>query len=269
MVVRQGVVVIKLGGSVVTDKEASRSAPRTNVIRSLAGQIKSVYKSSKWKIILVHGAGSFGHPLAKKYNLQHGMRTPKQKVGFCLTDQKMLRLNSIIMSNLLKCSIPAVSLPPRAFVCQSGGKLKILNHELIRFYLEHDQVPVLFGDVVLDDKWGCFILSGDIIVSYLARKLKASKVVFLSDVDGIYEKDPKVDRKASKIDLINGDNLEKVLDGIAQKNPTDVTGEMRGKILAIKKNLKRVEVIITSGLLDGNLTSALRNQRIGTRLFFR
>ena len=54
-------------------------------------------------------------------------------------------------------------------------------------------MPVLYGDVVLDveDKIKMAVLSGDQIVKYLAENLKPKKVVLGSDVDGIYNKDPK------------------------------------------------------------------------------
>ena len=56
--------IIKIGGSVITDK-AKQNSFKKDVIDNLAKQISK----SKKEIILVHGAGSYGHILAKKYNL--------------------------------------------------------------------------------------------------------------------------------------------------------------------------------------------------------
>lgn len=261
-------IVIKLGGSVITDKEKSQPTLRTAVIKDLARQIKTIYKSGKIKLILVHGAGSFGHPIAKKHELHKGMITIKQKLGFCLTDHKMLELNSIIMANLLKQAVPAVSIPPRAFIIQSESFLQKFDYSLTDRYLRHNQIPVLFGDVVLDDKWGCSIISGDTIVTYLAQKLRASKVIFLSDVDGIYDADPKKNPQAKLISKINNKNFKEILRGFTANNPDDVTGEMQGKVMAIRSNLKGILVIIANGLKPGNLLSASVQGKVGTKLQF-
>jgi isopentenyl phosphate kinase len=59
--------IIKIGGSVITNK-AIQDSFKKDVLDNLAQQIKK----SKKDIIIVHGAGSFGHILAKKYNLNQG-----------------------------------------------------------------------------------------------------------------------------------------------------------------------------------------------------
>lgn len=265
---KQVLVIIKLGGSVITNKAETKPSPRISVINSLVQQIAKLYKSSQHAIILVHGAGSFGHPLAKKYELHKGMKTTEQKVGFGLTTQSMLALNALLMESILRRGVPAVSIPPHTLAMQSEGKLKNFNWQIIGEYLVSNQVPVLFGDGVLDDKWGCSILSGDTIASYLAQRLKAKKVIFLSDVDGIFDIDPKKNRSAKLISEITNRNLREVLKGIEQNNPHDVSGEMRGKILAIKKHLTGVEVNIANGLKSGILTGIMQNKKVGTRLLF-
>lgn len=262
-------IIIKLGGSVITDKERDTPTPRITVVKDIAKQIKTLYGSGKYRLILVHGAGSFGHPLAKKYQLHKGMITPKQKLGFALTDQKTLKLNSIILSHLLRYAIPAVSLPPRSFVIQSQGKLKQFDYFLIQFYIGQNQVPLLFGDVVVDDKWGCSILSGDTIVAYLGQKLNADKVVFLSDVGGVYDADPKTNPKARLIKQINDKNLNQVLRGLTTSARADVTGEMTGKIDSIKRDLKKSTIWIINGLESDNLIRAVAGVAVGTKIYFR
>lgn len=260
-------IIIKLGGSVITDKNKTVPTLRTAAIKELSKEIRDLYKSGFYQIILVHGAGSFGHPLAKKYSLHLGMETEKQKYGFCLTDQKMLELNSSIMNYLLQFHVPAVSLSPRSFIQQSAGKLKDFNYQLIQSYLKQSHMPVLFGDVVLDDKWGCSIISGDTIIPYLAQKLKASQVIFLSDVDGIFDSDPKKNPKAKLISEVNNTNFKQVFKGLSLSGRDDVTGEMQGKIMNIKENLSGIGVSIVNGLKTGTLLKALNQQQVGTRIY--
>ncbi len=263
---RKKLLIVKLGGSVVTFKDSSKPKARINVINRLTQEIKEVLDKKEYGLILVHGAGSFGHPLAKKYNLSKGMKTQDQKLGFGLTTQKMIDLNSIIVSSLLKNGVPAVGLPPRAFITQSSGKLISFDHSQIKSFVEQNIVPVIFGDAVLDEQWNCSIISGDTIIPYLAKKLKTDKVIFLSDVDGIFDSDPKKNHKAKLIKEINNKNFKEILNGLTATARDDVTGEMKGKIKALQQSLKGLPVWIVNGLKEQTLQKAVKQVSIGTRL---
>lgn len=264
-----------MGGSVVTDKDSSTPKTRLNVIKQLARDIAVIHKQDKYRIILVHGAGSFGHPIVKKYQLHKGMSNDVQKLAYSQTLQNMLRLNGVIMQSLVGNSVPAVSMPPHSFVTQNKGRFTKCNTNLIEMCLNNNQVPVLFGDAVLDTKLGCSILSGDVIISYLAKRLNAKTVVFLSDVDGVFDSDPKANLKAKLIPLINNRNFQNVFKSLKENNYSnrraDVTGEIYGKILSIKRDLKGIQVFILNGLIPKNLTRLLRNKNEtrSTRLYFK
>lgn len=263
--------VIKLGGSVITYKDNPTPLVRKDTLFTLSQEIKDLTQKG-YKLILAHGAGSFGHPLAKKYGLHKGMETEEQKLGYGLTIRSMLELNSLITDRLLKLGVPAVGLPPHAFAYQIGDKLQEFDPGLIRKFLDQGFVPVLFGDVVLDEERGCSILSGDVIVPYLAGVLGAKRVVFLSDVDGVFSSDPKLNTQARRIPTVTNENLDIVLQTFVSSGggnkSADVTGEMEGKILAIKRNLAGIEVIITSGFSRGNLVRSVQGKNVGTKIFF-
>lgn len=262
-------LLIKLGGSVITYKDSPTPKPRIDVIKRLVGEIKDIISWGNYKIILVHGAGSFAHGLVRKYNLQKGMKTQKQKRAFDLVADSMLKLNGIVMDYLFRTKISAVSIPPHTFITQSAGKITNFELNVIKKYLEGSQIPVLFGDVVLDKKWGCSVISGDKVVCFLAKKFKAQKVIFLSDVDGIYTSDPKKNPKAKLISEINNSNISKLLAGLSPSGRDDVTGEMLGKIQEIRKNLKGIPVLIADGLKPGALLRAVlasTQAQAGTKL---
>ena len=61
--------VIKLGGSVITDKSMQNTFNEEVTFR-----LVSEIKDSQKQVIVVHGAGSFGHILAKKYDLHKGYK---------------------------------------------------------------------------------------------------------------------------------------------------------------------------------------------------
>ncbi len=263
-------VIIKLGGSVITYKESRTPKVRLSVIRRLAKEIAQIVRTGKHRIVLVHGGGSFGHPNVKKFNLHRGMKTAKQKLAYAQTLQNMLDLNKFVVKSLISRAVLAVSIVPHSFAEQEQGELKSFSVTIIKNALNQGFVPVLFGDGVLDTKWGCSVLSGDTIVSYLARKLKAEKVIFLSDVGGIFEQDPKFNPRAKLIPEVNNRNFKKVLKILASSGTSkiNVTGEMYGKMVAIKRELRKKSIYIIDGLKDGVLTRVLAGKKIGTKIHF-
>lgn len=261
-------VIIKLGGSVITNKDASHPTPRLKTIANLAKEVGKLYRSNQYQIILVQGNGSFGHPQSKKHRLHLGMQTPEQKLAFCQVANMVVELNSLLIKALLAEKVPAVSLLPRSFVKTFAGSMKGFDYSLAQSYLAQNQVPVLAGDAVLDQDWNCFILSGDTVISYLAKELKANKVIFLSDVNGVYTSNPKKNPQARLIPLITNRNFKEVLVGLTPSGRDDISGEMKGKVLELRKHLKGVEVLITNGLSDGSLLKAVGQYPSGTKLRF-
>ncbi|MFA5932535.1 MAG: isopentenyl phosphate kinase [Microgenomates group bacterium] len=261
--------IIKLGGSVITYKDSSIPKIRTSVINRLAKEIKHIKDEINCRVIIVHGVGSFGHPAAKKYNLSKGMTTKEEKYGYCLMEAQDLELNSKILSAFIKFKIPAIGFSPHSFITTSNKNFSGFDTSIIEGYLHQDIVPVLHGDAVLDKKLGCSILSGDISVSFLAKKLKADKIIFVSDVDGIFDIDPKKNPNAKLIPLINNKNLNEVLLGLTPNNKDDVTGEMKGKVLEIQKYLSNIPVLVVNGYKPKTLIKAVSGEAIGTQLLFR
>ncbi|TSC89432.1 MAG: Amino acid kinase [Microgenomates group bacterium Gr01-1014_5] len=263
-------VIIKLGGSVITYKKSKTPKARLSVIRLLTKEIAQIVRTGKYRIVLVHGGGSFGHPNVKKFNLHKGMKTAKQKLAYAQTLQNMLDLNEFVIKSLTSRAVPAVSIVPHSFAEQEQGEFKSFSVAIINNALNQGLVPILFGDGVLDTKWGCSVLSGDTIVSYLARKLKAEKVVFLSDVDGIFEQDPKSNPRAKLIPEVNNRNFKKVLKILASQGASkiNVTGEMYGKMVAVKRELRKKSIYIVDGLKQEVLTGVLAGKKIGTKIHF-
>lgn len=261
-------IVIKLGGSVITYKDSPKPKARISVIKHLSIEIRKLIDKD-FNIILIHGGGSFAHRLVKKYGLHYGMKTDKEKLIFGVVTNSMLKLNIIVMDWLFRAKLKAVSLSPHTFITQNKGKLLEFDLRMIKKYLSNNQVPVFFGDIIIDKSWGCSILSGDTIVCYLSKELKADKVIFLSDVDGIYDSDPKKNLQAKLIPKVNDSNINLILKGLTSTGRIDVTGEMKGKLLKVKKNLKNIPVFMTNGLKSGSMMGILNGDRVGTTLLLK
>ncbi|TSC64160.1 MAG: Uncharacterized protein G01um101493_208, partial [Microgenomates group bacterium Gr01-1014_93] len=87
-------------------------------------------------------------------------------------------------------------------------------------------------------------------------------------VDGIFTDDPRKNPRAKLVKTIGNKNLQRILSSIKSTGRDDVTGEMKGKILSIQKNLRRKEIIISNGLKPGTLLKALGQNPVGTILQF-
>ncbi len=243
--------VIKLGGSVITDK-TKECTFKQKIMDKISEQI---HKSDK-EMIIIHGAGSFGHILAKKYDLNKGYKRLEQIKGFSETHEKVQTLNSLVLKSLQKKGIPAVSISPHSTVKLDNHKLEKINFQIFEEYIKQKFTPVTFGDVVLDKTLGFSICSGDLLIQALAKHFKAEKVIFVMDEDGIYTSNPKKDKKAKLIEKTTIKDLENLA-----TNPdthADVTGGMQGKIQNIKKITEQgIETVLVNGNKEDRLYHTL------------
>ena len=245
--------VVKLGGSVITDK-SKKYFFRKGVTDKLSLEIKKANKD----IILVHGAGSFGHILAKEYNLNQGYKNDKQLQGFSLTHAMVQKLNSLVLSSLHDNGIAAISIPPHAILKLDDHKPVKMDYNVFRNYLDKGFTPVTFGDVVLDEKLGFSICSGDLLLQMLAEHFKPEKVIFALDEDGLYTSNPKIDKNAELIEKSTIDELKNLT--TTSNRYADVTKGMEGKIETIK-NIADLGIDIV--LLNGNIDNRLFDTLIG------
>ena len=106
-------VILKIGGSAITDKTGELAA-KTEIINRLAEEIK---RADLDNLIIVHGGGSFGHPTAAKYGIKDGYKEdPTQKLGFAETHHVMTVLNGLVMDALIWHEIPAISIAPSSCI---------------------------------------------------------------------------------------------------------------------------------------------------------
>lgn len=218
--------VLKIGGSVITDKNGELSA-RTEIINRLAEEIK---RAKLEELIIVHGGGSFGHPVAKKYGIKEGLKQENQKTGFAETHHVMTVLNGLFMDALIWHNFPSVSIAPSSCIVTKDGRINLFEETIIRSLLKMGISPVLYGDAILDSNLGFTIISGDQIVSYLARKFEAKKIVIGVDVDGLFDSDPKKTKNPSLYEHLTLKELESKKSSIGASNSSDITGGMLGKI---------------------------------------
>jgi isopentenyl phosphate kinase len=251
--------ILKIGGSVITDKNGELAA-RTEAINRLAEETQ---KASLKNLIIVHGGGSFGHPTAKKYGIKEGLKEDAQKMGFAETHHVMTVLNGLVMDALVWHSIPAFSVTPSCCVVTENGRIKFFEDAVLKMLLKMGFVPVLYGDATLDEKLGFTVLSGDQIVSFLARKFDAGKIVIGVDTDGLYDADPKVAKNAKLYVHLTLSELEKVKGKLGGSTAADVTGGMVGKIAELVPAVEQgIPVVIVNAAKPNRVYKALMGEAV-------
>ncbi len=254
-------LILKLGGSVVTHKDQEYRAHMENIVRLSL----EIAEANQFPLIIVHGGGSFGHPHAKKHDIANGLKPEPQLIGFSETHQAMIQLNKIIVDSLLEAGVPAFSLSASSMLRTDGKRLNDFDPEIVNHFIESGMVPVLFGDAVLDSKQGIAILSGDQLIAKLAATFNARNVVFGSDVDGIFTDNPKLNPEAELIEELSISNIEA---NVGDTTHTDVTGGMLGKLSEAAEIVKgSSEVLMINAFTQGRVKSALLGEKvIGTKL---
>ncbi len=245
--------LVKLGGSVITDKARPLSF-REDVVRRLVSELKPFSP-----LIIVHGAGSFGHVYAKEYGLADGFKSSEQLEGFARVQRDVRDLNMRIMNILIENGINAVSLPPFASCENSDGRLKSLDTAPFHRTVDMGLSPVTFGDAVFDDKIGFSICSGDYLMEALAEEFRPEKTIFLSDVDGIYDRNP-AETGAELLPVIS--SSDSVSAGKSRDGVSDVTGGMAGKLASMVKIAPFSEVWMINGLVPGRLANLLNGETV-------
>lgn len=247
-------IILKIGGSAITDKTGDLAA-KTEIINRLAEEVK---RADLDNLIIVHGGGSFGHPTAAQYGIKDGYKEPTQKLGFAETHHIMTVLNGLVMDALIMHEVPAVSMAPSCCIITEDGKIKIFDDSVMKSMMKMGFTPVMYGDVVLDDKLGFTVLSGDQLVAYLAIKYKAEKIVMGVDTDGLYDADPKTNPNAKPYKRLNLAELKKIQANIGKAQGTDVTGGMANKIAELIPAIEAgVHVTITGATKAQSIMRAL------------
>ncbi|HOI12926.1 MAG TPA: isopentenyl phosphate kinase [Methanoculleus sp.] len=209
-------VVLKLGGSVITDKSGECAIDHARLHE--VAEILAAHRETA--LVLVHGAGSCGHPEARRYRINDGL-TAENVSGVYETHAAVSSLNAAVVDALRDAGVEAIGIHPLDLALAEDGRLVSFETRHIAEMTEHGIVPVLHGDVVMDCLRGSCIVSGDQLVARLATALASRRVGLATDVRGVLQNSrviPRIDRSTIRSLDVGG------------SGNTDVTGGMQGKI---------------------------------------
>ncbi len=246
-------VIVKLGGSLITDK--SSNTPKINDLN--LETIGKILNQTKYKVIIVHGAGSFGHPIAKKYNMAKGMDgSAEQKKAITNTREQVQELNSILCKYLNNESIESVPIIPSSTMITNGPK-EILTFPFNLFdrALAKNKIPITFGDVTQDKRQGISVLSGDTLMMELTKYYKPLYSIFVMDYPGVFSGNPE-EPNSKILPIINKITLETLNNRKNAQNVADVTGGIIGKIecaldMALHSETWITNLELLSGFFEG------------------
>ena len=248
-------VFVKLGGSLITDKQKPYTL-NSKTIDRLSKEIYQARKKKNFKLILGHGSGSFGHSSAHEYQTIKGFIDEQSKYGLCVVQNDAAKLNRIVVSSLLGAGEKCISI--QSSCCSLAKDSRIIEYYLkpIKKLLEHNIVPVPYGDVGIDIKKGCCVLSTEEIFSYLAKKLKPERIIMTGDGEGVYADYPC----PKLIPRIDKTNWQENRDHLGKSSGIDVTGGMLHKI---DRSIELAKIGINTSIINGNTPHALENCLLG------
>ena len=211
--------VLKLGGSVITEKDTPETVDDSALQRAAAA-----LADPPDRLVVVHGGGSFGHHHAAAHGVTTTVGT-RDDAGIRAIHGAMKRLNAAVIDALASVGVPAVPVHPFSAARRQADGTLWFPEDAVGTMLGEGFVPVLHGDVVVHEENGATILSGDELVVALGEQLSADRVGVCSAVSGVYDSEGDV------IDRI--DSFADVENAVGESEETDVTGGMAGKVRAL------------------------------------
>ncbi len=246
------VVVIKYGGSAMTNEIIKKS-----VLKDIA-----VLKSVGLKPIIVHGGGKDINRMLDRVQIKSEFKN-----GLRVTDKETLEIAEMVLSgkinkglvtHLERIGTHAVGLSgkdgnmitvkkamPHGEDIGYVGEIIDVDPTLVHGLLEQGYTPVI-STLGLDEKYNGYNINADDVATAIARAMKASKLVFLTDIEGVLQDPSDPNTLISQIDT---ESAKELFDkGI-------ITGGMIPKVKncleAVQNDVNRVHI------LDGRLEHSL------------
>jgi isopentenyl phosphate kinase len=255
---------VKLGGSLITDKRIENSFREGEASRVAAEINRALAASPELRLLVGHGSGSFGHVAAKKYGTMAGVRTSEQWRGFAEVGTVAAELNYLMAKTLHAAGVPVLRVQPSASAVARDGEIIEMAVKPIQNALDRGLVPLVYGDVGMDEVRGGTILSTEKVFFHLAQQLPVTTILLLGEVDGVY------DQNGVTIPHISPGNLAEIEAALGGSSGTDVTGGMETKVrdmVVLAQKVPGLSIRIMNGITPDLLYDTLRgNVKPGTEI---
>ena len=243
---RSDLVVIKLGGASLLDPNTQ--AEVINAIRE--------YRKYDYDVVLVHGGGpAINAELTKQnisWNFVNGQRVTTPEMISVIHDVLFNTVNADLVNRLTDADIPAIGLSGAEnqllFCSQASpelglvGQVDMVSTQKINDIIEKNYVPVI-APVGVGINGEMYNINADWAAAKIASALKATKLIFLTDQNGILDTDKNL------IEMADHETLQTLL-----KTET-VSGGMYTKVLtvvdALNNGVSQVRILRGTQACDG------------------
>jgi len=252
-------IIMKLGGSLITNKKSETPECHHDIMRKIA----HIISNSDKKIIIVHGAGSYAHPIVKKYNIDKGLDgTNDQNKAINKARKQLIDLNEILCKEIKNTGVECESvIPSQTMLIDVNNELKDFPKNNFDDILSKGKIAITFGDIVNTKDNNVRVLSGDTLLLKLAQLYKPKRTFFIMDYPGVVK--GKLDSDNIEIYEEINSKFVKNISILNEENRPDVTGGLLNKIECALEISKISECWI-SGF--DNLKDCLENSPKGTKV---
>ncbi len=248
-------LVLKLGSSIVADDAGE---VRLDVLGAICDQVAELHRQGRSPIIVTSGAiargmGSMGIPLRPR-------SVDELQAASAVGQGKLYR----VYDELLQARGVASAQVLLTFFDMSARTHYLNARQTLRKLLEWRVVPVINeNDTTTTDEIS--FGNNDFLAAQVAILLGAKLLVMLTDADGVFTTDPRTDRTAQLIPIVERfDALDEFDIGHAT-SPLG-SGGMRSKVVAAEMaTASGIPTVIASGLRPGTIIEAANGDQTGTR----
>jgi len=242
--------VIKLGGSIITQKERECTL-REKQLDILGATLSKVGTP----LVITHGTGSFGKPPAQQYDYLDGL-VQQERLHIIQKVEPLLELlHSQVVKTFRSKGLPVYSLHPAALFHYVKGQMVHLNNDVLRLTLDRQFIPIISGGFLFDDSGGMRVGSSDWLAAKIAVQQKAKRLIFATD--------SPVKLNGKIVDDISYQDIKYI-----HKVEHDVSGGMRDKLEAAWFAVQNgVETVLLDGGNVSDILAVLQgDSNLGTRV---
>jgi glutamate 5-kinase len=250
-------LVVKLGSSIVAD---DRGEARVDVLGPICDEVAELHRAGHEILVVTSGAIARGMGVMALDPTRPRPRAIDELQAASAVGQG--KLYQVYDQLLRDRGVPSAQILLTFF--DMSARTHYLNaRQTLRKLLEWRVVPIINeNDTTTTDEIS--FGNNDFLAAQVAILLSAGLLVLLTDADGVFTADPRVDASASLVPRIDDFSALQSLDIGHAASPLG-TGGMRSKVVAAEMaTAAGVPVVIAGGLTPGTITRAVAGESIGT-----
>ena len=212
-------IVIKYGGNVFIDR---------NIFNNFISDI-SILNKLGLSIVVVHGGGPRIKRELEKSNIQskfiRGLRVTDEKI-INIVEDVLIDFNIDIVNSLFKIGTNAVSINtkknniievvPEAAELGFVGIPNKINVDLLKKFIKDNLIPIV-SPLGLGKKNQTYNINGDIAAGAIAKSLRCRRLLLMTNVEGVLDKEKKLIEEISSSEILEMVNNETITEGMIPK----------------------------------------------------